>query len=574
MIAVDTAVPKPTLDEARLDLDASIEVLKKHKDAWLDVPIERKIDYLLAIAERTLESAPEQVAAAAEAKGLAPDSPMVGEEWIAGPYIQIKAARQLAASLQKIRQHGTVPIPEKRIRVRPDGQLAVSVFPANVFDRLLYQGFRAEVWMDSSVHPENLQKTIGGALVRRPASGKVGLVLGAGNVASIAPLDVLNKLIFEGQVVLVKFNPVNDYLGPFVERVFFDLIQDGFLRTAYGGGDIGAYLCDHPDIDEIHITGSARTHDLIVFGGGSEGAERKARNEPRLGKRITSELGNVSPMIVVPGDWSESDLQFQAENVATQMTQNGGFNCNATKVLVTHASWPQRRAFLDRLRTVLAGLPDRPAYYPGAHERLERFKSAYPQAEVLKADRPGAVQPTLIPDLEPSDAERLAFEEESFCALAAETPLTASSPAEFLTKAVVFCNDELEGTLNAGLLVDPKTGKALGPALEEAIAALRYGSVAVNHWPALSYGLCSTTWGAFPGHTLDDIQSGLGTVHNTMLFERPEKSVIWGPFRVFPKPPWFVTHKNAHKVGEKITELEAKPVLWSLPGVVASAIRG
>ncbi len=42
--------------------------------------------------------------------------------------------------------------------------------------------------------------------------GKLALVLGAGNVASIAPLDVLHKLFIENQVCLLKLNPVNDYL--------------------------------------------------------------------------------------------------------------------------------------------------------------------------------------------------------------------------------------------------------------------------------------------------------------------------------------------------------------------------
>jgi hypothetical protein len=41
--------------------------------------------------------------------------------------------------------------------------------------------------------------------------------------------------------------------------------------------------------------------------------------------------------------------------------------------------------------------------------------------------------------------------------------------------------------------------------------------VAINHWPALAYGLGSTPWGAFPGSTAADIQSGVGHVHNTYL---------------------------------------------------------
>ena len=63
----------------------------------------------------------------------------------------------------------------------------------------------------------------------------------------------------------------------------------------------------------------------------------------------------------------------------------------------------------------------------------------------------------------------------------------------------------------------------------------------------MSYGLGSTPWGAFPGQPLNDVQSGRGFVHNTWLFERPQKSVIDGPFRVVPKPAWFVTHSAADR---------------------------
>ena len=47
----------------------------------------------------------------------------------------------------------------------------------------------------------------------RGPHGGVALVLGAGNVNSIPPLDALYRLIARGQVVLLKMNPVNDYLG-------------------------------------------------------------------------------------------------------------------------------------------------------------------------------------------------------------------------------------------------------------------------------------------------------------------------------------------------------------------------
>ncbi len=43
-------------------------------------------------------------------------------------------------------------------------------------------------------------------------------MLGAGNVASIPPMDALYKMFVDGNVCLVKLNPVNEYLGPFYEE--------------------------------------------------------------------------------------------------------------------------------------------------------------------------------------------------------------------------------------------------------------------------------------------------------------------------------------------------------------------
>jgi hypothetical protein len=468
-----------------------------------------------------------------------------------------------------------VVIDPKSIRQRHNGQIAVKVFPLGIFDSFFYRGFHGEVWMQPEVTRDNLSEHVGSIYRdRAPSAGKVALVLGAGNVASIAPLDVVHKLFVEQQVTVLKLNPINDYLGPFIEDAFRDLIRDGYLRVVSGGAEEGSYLCHHDLVDEIHVTGSNRTHDLIVYGGGAEGAARKARNEPLLEKRITSELGNVSPLILLPGKWSREDLRFQAENVATQMTQNNGFNCNAAKVLVTHRDWPQRQAFLEELRTVLKNLPRRPAYYPGAEERYKQFLEAHPNAEPMSRQEPGSVPPTLAIGVDPEDRDQLAFTTEAFCAFTAETTLPGRDTSDFLANAVEFCNETLRGTLNVGLTLHPRTERKLGGEIEEAAAALRYGTVSINHWPAIGFALGATPWGAFPGHTLDDVQSGIGSVHNTFLFDRPEKSVIYGPFRVFPLPPWFVTHKTAHKVGERLTMFEADPSWAQIPGILAQAIRG
>jgi acyl-CoA reductase-like NAD-dependent aldehyde dehydrogenase len=409
--------------------------------------------------------------------------------------------------------------------------------------------------------------------------GALALVLGAGNVSSIGLLDALHKLFVDGSVCFLKFNPVNDYLEPHYAHILAPLMKRGFVGMCKGGAAEGVFLCQHPLVEELHITGSDKTHDAIIYGVGEEGAARKERDEPICHKHITSELGNVSPVIIAPGQWSDKELRFHAENVATQMTNNAGFNCNAARVIITHEAWPQREAFLSALRDALRAVPQRPAYYPGAQERFERFMSSEPSAERLEGKAqtlPSDACPPLpwglITHVSP-DEDHLCFTQESFCGLAAETALSAPDAASFLREATRFANERLWGTLSACVIIDPRTAKANAEALEEAITDLRYGSVCINHWPALSYGMGVTAWGAFPGHTRQDIQSGVGFVHNTYLLEGVQKTVIRGPFMVSPKPLWFATHRRSEQTARALTAMELKPSLLKFPKILLGAAR-
>ncbi|MEC9398809.1 MAG: aldehyde dehydrogenase, partial [Myxococcota bacterium] len=76
------------------------------------------------------------------------------------------------------------------------------------------------------------------------------------------------------------------------------------------------------------------------------------------------------------------------------------------------------------------------------------------------------------------------------------------------------------------------------------------------------------------GHTFDDIQSGIGVVHNAFLFDRPQKSVIRGPFRMFPKPPWFVTNKNTHQIAPRLVDFEMEQSVKNLARIMWHAVRG
>ena len=367
---------------------------------------------------------------------------------------------------------------------------------------------------------------------------------------------------------------MNEYLEPFIEEAFGGLIRDGYVRTSKGGVDAGEYLCRHPDIDGIHLTGSDRTYEAIVFGTGPEGAERKRNRQPRISKRVSAELGNVTPVIVVPGPWSDRDVQFHAENIATQVVNNGGFNCLSSRLLVTRNGWPETPALLAAIQERLSAAEPRPAYYPGAEKRFRELLSAHPSAIPAGKPRDGEIPYTLIPGMDPRAKDSPFFSTECFMPVLVETALEGSDAAWFLRNAVKFCNDVLWGTLCANIIIHPKTAQELGSGLEDAIGELRYGTVAVNQWVAMGYVWGSTSWGASPGSAPWDIQSGVGVVHNTFMFDKPQKSVVYGPFRMWPKPPWFVSHHGMGRVFAGATELESRPSLGKALSIGLAALRG
>ena len=537
-------------------VDSAVQRVAEEQQRWRSLRDEDRAELLAACAERLSTVAPRWVATACAAKGMDPAGALAGEEWISGPAVTARHLRQYHAALT-----GAADVSAEAISHRPDGQIVARVLPADSFDRLLLAGYEADLWIQPGRTASRLTRGPGG----------VAAVLGAGNVASIAPTDVLWMLLARDQVVVLKMNPVNDYLGPFLSEAFQPLVDAGFLAFVYGGADVGQELCHHPDVDSIHLTGSHRTYDALVWGSDpGEQARRKSAGDPVLSKEVSAELGCVTPILVVPGHWSEGDLRFQARNVAATVAHNASFNCNAGKVLVTAADWTQREAFLEAVRKALRHTPTRHAYYPGAEQRWRRFLDCYRKAEVLTSWGDGAVPWTLVPGVPPRPGE-LALQEEAWCGVLAETALDAAGPEDFLAKAVAFANEQVWGNLSCMILAHPKTPH---DALDRAVAELHYGGIAVNCWAGVLFGLGTTSWGAFPGNTPENIQSGVGVVHNTLFFDHPEKSVVVTPFRLRPKPVYFADHRRLATLGRRLTRFERRPTWWRVPGLVVPALLG
>ena len=91
-----------------------------------------------------------------------------------------------------------------------------------------------------------------------------------------------------------------------------------------GDVEVSKYMCSHKGIDHIHLTGSDETYENIVYGRNLTEEEKKLSKLPKKNLvSITSELGNVTPFIIHPGNWTNSQIKFQARKIVTAKLNNG-----------------------------------------------------------------------------------------------------------------------------------------------------------------------------------------------------------------------------------------------------------
>ncbi len=562
-------------------LDRALDDLRADASAWVALPLKDKVALLDGLPQKILDLSPQMAAAANKAKGIAPTSSWAGEEWLVNVWAFIQGVMSHALVLKRVLA-GKEPVPAGAVHTRPNGQVVVDVFPVTAYDRLLLNGYRAQVWIEpgftAAQTRRDAAKMYRGAGYEQPG---VALVLGAGNVGAITTLDVLDQLFARGNVCVVKMNPVNDYLGPFYEEIFSEFVSSGWLRFVYGAADVGGYLAHHPKVDSVHMTGSSTTYDAIVWGDDAEAAARKADNTPILNKPISAELGGITPVIVVPGEWSDADMRFQAEHIATTKLNNAGHNCVATQIVVISRDWPLADKLVAEVRRVMREVEPRRTYYPHSDDKTDKACAGMSGVALLSSDKSRAI----IPDLDPQSAASI-LRDEVFAGVLGIVRLPGATAREFLPNAVEFANDVLPGTLGASLIIDPATRKANAAAFDEAISTMRYGDIGVNVWSGLNFLLGYTPWGPFPGQTPQNIGSGTGVVHNAFLLQHVQKTIAEIPFRpsprallhgewtISPKPVFFITNKTTETTVRRLVQFLVHGNATALPGIFASALRG
>ena len=520
----------PTLSQAQGKLAAK-------KDVWAALGPAGRLSFLQKILSRLQDVDHEGWGtAAADSLGYSSTHPAgdyeVSIESMVNASVCIGTVQHLIRTFEHLATQGTDPEFNRSTRGNRE---VVQVFPVDRADKFTPEGMggcTGEVWLK----PE--QDTTTGDQV----SGRVCLVLGAGNQSFLSFGDVMYQLFVEGAVCLLKHHPLRDFSRSYFDSIFADLTEAGFFAACEADLNETQELLHSPLVDCVHMTGGTHTHDAIVWGHSPDlQAKNKAADTPVLKKTISSELGCVTPWIVTPGtEWSEREIGHMAGQLVTAFVAQNSCNCLSPKVVILDSDWPQREQFLNAVRQRLKNTPSRPPHYPGTAERYNSFVANYDDScieMIASKSHPGMANhdlgpclPWLLVNLD-KDSPAYALQTEAFAPVLGIYTLSAGNDAErFLSDAVTLANDAIWGSLSCTLIAHPDLD--LGPegAVERAIEGLRYGSIGVNIWTASVYSTSGLTWGAYPGEDLANVASGRGIVRNAYRLKGVEKSILRSPF--------------------------------------------
>ena len=549
-------------------LDAAVGKARAALPSWVGLPVEEKAGLVHRLRRRFGDEVPGMVEAWRQAQGLDPDSFWMGDVWFGECGLPV-LIRGWESTLTRLAR-GERLVPPGDVRHDAQGRVTVEAFPQSRTDRLLFGGYTGRVRLQPGTTAAEVAAA-GHALASGefPDAG-VTLLLAAGNFDCLPGMDALGLLLGHGCTVVMKLNPVNAHVRPALERVFVEFIDAGWLALVEGGPEVGVHLAHHPDVDQMHLTGSAATYDALVWGTGPDAERQRASGQRLLDKPFTAELGGVNPLIVAPGRWTRHDLRRQADRIAYGRLCNCGHYCAATQILVLPDGWDQADQLLDDLRGFLRTLEPRTPYYPGTDARVAR--ALVDQEYVEELGRGG--RRYLVTGLDP-DHECSLFSDEVFADVLGVVRLPAPDVESYLANAVGFANEALAGSLGATLLVDPDTEAHHRQAIADAVAGLHYGFVGLNEHAGYTGGAPQLLWGAYPGNTPEAIGSGVGFAYNTLTLPRPEQSVLRAAFRDPVKSFFTATHKTRTPAYKALIDWVASgDNPRKIPNILLPALRG
>lgn len=480
--------------------------------------------------------ADEWVERGAAAKGWQALPEAAGEEWASGP---LPVARFLAALADRFAAARSGAPDAAPIERRADGATRYRLGGVRgLCDPVLLRG------IDAVLHAGP------GSAATDPAAGGVALVLGAGNITSTPLLDALDQVFVRRRAVLLKLHPVHATLAGTFATALAPLIARGWLRLCCGAAELGAALARAPGVDAVHLTGSDRTWAALCA-------------DPRLARKaLTGEVGCVTPAFVVPGAWHDAELRHVAAQLAAHCATNGGATCVAPRVVLTARDWPLRARFVAHLAAAFGRLPARRPFLAATRAQFAAATGGEPTGEGLP--------PTLRHGLDPA-RDAAACGTECFAPVLREFAFAADDAAAFCDRAAAFVRERCFGALSAYVFAPPRVLQGERAPLARAIERLPHGTVAINCWTGIGYGLGSTPWGvppdAAPAH-------GRGFVRDISGVADVRRVVIRAPFRPRPLPPWLAGPRRAAATLRALTRHTLAPGAGPLLATIARGLVG
>lgn len=170
-----------------------------------------------------------------------------------------------------------------------------------------------------------------------------------GVVGAIAPWNFplllsiykIAPALLTGNTVVVKPSPFTPLSTLKMVELLNDLLPPGVLNTVSGGGELGAAMSSHADINMISFTGSTATGKKIMASAASSL------------KRLTLELGGNDAAIVLP----DVDVESAAKGVFWGAFFNSGQLCVAAKRVYVHQDIyaPFTKALADYANSIKVG---------------------------------------------------------------------------------------------------------------------------------------------------------------------------------------------------------------------------
>lgn len=450
------------------------------------------------------------VAASVAAKGWADLPHAAAEEWASGP---LPVARYCIAVAATMRGRA----------------------PQVWFDRLLLRGHRAQVEVQAMASPGPAR------------DGGLALVLGAGNVTATPLLDTLEQVFLHRRAVLLKPSPLHTPLLPHFAAALRPLIDRDLVHIVPGGAAVAQRLAHDPQVDAVHLTGAATTWLSLAL-------------DPALQhKQLTAEVGCCTPALVLPATFAADELLAIARQLAAYVASNGGATCLAPRVLLTARGWPQRERLLALLTAELAALPARQPFHPSVREHFAAATGAAPPA--------GPLPPTFVRD---RGDQAFAFDgsRECFAPALREVVLPADDVATFAAAAPAFVRARCFGALAAYVFAPDELVRG-DRDLAGLVGALPHGTVAVNTWTGLGYGLATVPWGVPADAALAHGRGAVRTFGRGLL----RRVVVTAPLRPWPQPPWLPQHRRAAATLRALTRCYLRPGAARFTAVLCHGLR-